>query len=148
MYNKHFLFTFIALCTSMVTLAQFQFKAEVSSQSMGINQRLEVRFTMNDDADDFKRPAFEGFDIVGGPMQSVSHSWVNGRSSMEKSFSFFIQPKRKGAITIGPASVVHEGKLYKSNSITVKVGDAVQEEPRQPQRRRDPFGFFDDEDDF
>ena len=148
MYNKHFLFTFIALCTSMVTLAQFQFKAEVSSQSMGINQRLEVRFTMNDDADDFKRPVFEGFDIVGGPMQSVSHSWVNGRSSMEKSFSFFIQPKRKGAITIGPASVVHEGKLYKSNSITVKVGDAVQEEPRQPQRRRDPFGFFDDEDDF
>ena len=77
MYNKHFIFTFIALCTSMATLAQFQFKAEVSSQTIGINQPLEIRFSMNDDADDFKRPTFDNFDIVGGPMQSVNRSWVN-----------------------------------------------------------------------
>lgn len=128
----------------MATLAQFQFRAEVSSQTIGINQPLEIRFSMNDDADDFKRPTFDNFDIVGGPMQSVNRSWVNGKSSMEKSFSFFILPKKKGNITIGSASVVYEGKLYKSQPITIKVGEAVQEQPRQQQRRRDPFAVFDE----
>lgn len=150
MYSKHFIFTFIALCTSMATLAQFQLKAEVSSQSIGINQRIEVRFSMNDDGDDFKRPQFENFDIVGGPMQSFNRSWVNGKTSMEKSFSFFLQPKKKGNLVIGSASVVFEGKLYKSQPVTIKVGDAVKEEPRQQPRNRDPFAAFfgDDEDDY
>lgn len=150
MYSKHFIFTFIALCTSVAALAQFQLKAEVSSQSIGINQRIEVRFTMNDDGDDFRRPQFENFDIVGGPMQSLNRSWVNGKTSMEKSFSFFVQPKKKGNLVIGSASVIFEGKLYKSQPITIRVGDAVKEEPRQPPRNRDPFAAFfgDDEDDY
>lgn len=126
----------------MATLAQFQLKAEVSSQTIGINQPIEVRFSMNDDADDFRRPTFDNFDIVGGPMQSVNHSWVNGKSSMQKSFSFFILPKKKGNLTIGSASVVYEGKLYKSQPIAIKVGDAVKEEPRQQRRNRDPFAAF------
>ena len=150
MYSKHFIFTFIALCTSMAAMAQFQLKAEVSSQSIGINQRIEVRFSMNDDGDDFKRPQFENFDIVGGPMQSFNRSWINGKTSMEKSFSFFLQPKKKGNLVIGSASVVFEGKLYKSQPVTIKVGDAVKEEPRQQPRNRDPFAAFfgDDEDDY
>lgn len=150
MYSKHFIFTFIALCTGMAALAQFQLKAEVSSQSIGINQRIEVRFTMNDDGDDFRRPQFENFDVVGGPMQSLNRSWVNGKTSMEKSFSFFLQPKKKGNLVIGSASVVFEGKLYKSQPITIRVGDAVKEEPRQQPRNRDPLAAFfgDDEEDY
>lgn len=144
MYAKHFIYTFLALFTSIATWAQFQLKTQVSSQSIGINQVLEVRFTMTDDGDDFKRPSFEGFEVVGGPMQSVSHSWVNGRTSMEKSFSFFVQPKKKGNLVIGSASATFEGKQYKSQPVTVKVGDAVQEQPRPQQRRRDPFAIFDE----
>lgn len=144
MYAKHFTYTFLALFTSIATWAQFQLKTQVSSQSIGINQVLEVRFTMTDDGDDFKRPSFDGFEIVGGPMQSVNHSWINGKSSMEKSFSFFVQPKKKGNLVIGAASAVFEGKLYKSQQVTIKVGDAVQEQPRQQQRRRDPFAIFDE----
>ncbi|UUV22474.1 BatD family protein [Paenimyroides aestuarii] len=144
MYAKHFLYTFLALFTSIATWAQFQLKTQVSSQSIGINQVIEVRFVMNGDADDFKRPSFENFDVVGGPMQSVSHTWVNGKSSMEKSFSFYVQPQKKGTLTIGAASIVFEGKLYKSQPVTIKVGDAVQEQPRQQQRRRDPFAMFDE----
>lgn len=144
MYAKNFIYTCLALFTSIATWAQFQVKTQVSSQSIGINQVLEVRFTMTDDGDDFKRPSFDGFEVVGGPMQSVSHSWVNGKTSMEKSFSFFVQPKKKGTLTIGAASAVFEGKLYKSQQVTIQVGDAVQEQPRQQQRRRDPFAVFDE----
>jgi len=141
MYAKHFIYTFLALFTSIATWAQFQLKTQVSSQSIGINQVLEVRFTMTDDGDDFKRPSFDGFEVVGGPMQSVSHSWVNGKTSMEKSFSYLVQPKKKGNLVIGSASVVFDGKQYKSQQVTIKVGDAVQEQPRQ-QNRNDPFAMI------
>lgn len=144
MQLKHFTYTILALLTSMATWAQFQLKTQVSSQSIGINQVIEVRFVMTGDGDDFKRPSFENFDVVGGPMQSVNHSWVNGKTSMEKSFSFFVQPQKKGTLTIGSASVVFEGKVYKSQTVTIEVGDAVQEQPRQQQRRRDPFAIFDE----
>ena len=144
MYAKHFIYTFLALFTSIATWAQFQLKTQVSSQSIGINQVLEVRFTMNDDGDDFKRPSFENFDILGGPNPSIRYVSINGRNSMEKSFSFFVQPKKKGNLVIGSASATFEGKLYKSQQVTIHVGDAVQEQPRQQQRRRDPFAIFDE----
>jgi len=149
MYAKHFIYTFLALFTSIATWAQFQIRTQVSSQSIGINQVIEVRFVMNDDGDDFKRPSFENFDILGGPNPSISYVSVNGRNSMEKSFSFFVQPKKKGNLIIGSASVVFEGKQYKSQQVTIHVGDAVQEQPRPQQRRRDPFAaFFEEEEDF
>lgn len=149
MFNKHFIFTIIALCTSLLSLAQFQFKAEVSGQNMGINQVIEVRFSMNGDGDNFKRPTFDNFTILGGPNPSVSYVSVNGKNSMTKSFSFFIQPKKKGTLFIGAATIEFEDKVYKTQPITIKVGDAVQEQPRQQQRNRDPFAaFFEEEEDY
>lgn len=144
MHTRNIFYTLFALLTSIATWAQFQLKTQVSSQSIGVNQVIEVRFVMSGDGDDFKRPSFDNFEVVGGPMQSVSHSWVNGKTSMEKSFSFYVQPKRKGKLSIEAASVVYEGKLYKSQPVTIEVGDAVAEQPRQQQRRRDPFAVFDE----
>lgn len=144
MINKQFIYTLCALFTSIFTWAQLQFYTQVSDQSIGINQVIEVRFTMNEDGDDFTRPSFQDFNILGGPMQSVNHNWVNGQTSMEKSFSYFIQPKKKGTLTIGSAYITFEGKLYKTKPLSINVGDAVQEQPRQQQRRRDPFAIFDE----
>lgn len=138
MFVKHFLYTFLALCTSAVSLAQFQFRTEVSRQSIGINERIEVKFTMNEKGSNFKFPSFQNFDVVAGPMQSQNYMWVNGESRNEFSFSFVVQPQKKGDLTIGPASVEYQGKVYKTQPVTIKVGDAVQEDPRQ-QRRNDPF---------
>lgn len=144
MINKQFIYTLCALFTSIFTWAQLQFYTQVSDQSIGINQVIEVRFTMNEDGDDFKRPSFENFEILGGPMQSVNHNWINGNTSMEKSFSFYIQPKKKGTLTIGSAYITFDDKLYKTKPLTIKVGDAVQEQPRQQPHRRDPFAIFDE----
>jgi len=142
MQMKHFIYTFLALFTSMVSWAQFEFVAQVSRQSIGINQRIEVRFTMTERVESFKRPSFEGFDIVGGPMQSENYIWVNGKSRNEYSYSFFLQPQKKGTLVIDPASVTYNEKQYKTEPITIEVGEAVQEQQRHQQRRRDPFAQF------
>lgn len=142
MQTKHFIYTLLALFTSVATWAQFEFVAQVSRQSIGVNQRIEVRFTTTERVDSFKRPSFEGFNVVGGPMQSENYIWVNGQSRNEYSYSFFLEPQKKGTLIIGPAVAEYDGKQYQTESIAIEVGEAVQEQQRQQQRRRDPFARF------
>ncbi len=111
--------------------AQVQFEAKVSKNSLGLNERLRIDFMMNDDGDNFSPPPFEGFRIVGGPSQQVSQSWINGRSSFNKSYSYFLLPTQKGVLTIKQASVEINGQIYKTNPIKITVTNAV-EQPRDP----------------
>ena len=39
---------------------------------------------MNKDGDNFTPPDFSGFEVVGGPNQSISNSWINGVRSFSK----------------------------------------------------------------
>jgi len=112
-------------------LAQVQFEAKVSKNTLGLNERLRIDFTMNADGDNFTPPSFEGFRIVGGPSQQVSQSWINGRSSFNKSYSYFLLPTQKGALTIKQASVEINGQIYKTNPIKINVTAAVPQ-PRDP----------------
>jgi hypothetical protein len=73
----------------------------------------------------------KGFRIVGGPSQQVSQSWINGRSSFNKSYSYFLLPTQKGTLTIRQATVEINGQIYKTNPIKINVTAAV-EQPRDP----------------
>ena len=54
---------FLLLLSFQGLLAQVQFEAKVSKQTLGLNERLRIDFTMNDDGDNFTPPNFEGFKI-------------------------------------------------------------------------------------
>lgn len=123
---------FILVLLSFKISAQVQFVASVSKNSLGINERLRIDFSMNDDGDNFSPPAFEGFRIVGGPNQSVSYQWVNGRKSFEKTYSYFLQPLKKGTFVIKQAAIEINGQVYKTAPVKITVGNAVAEE-------RDPY---------
>lgn len=130
-------YIFLLLLSFQGLLAQVQFDASVSKTSLGINERLRVDFTMNEDGDNFSPPAFEGFRVVGGPNQAVSYSWMNGKKSFNKSFSYFLMPLKKGTLVIKQASIEIEGKIYKTAPIKVTITNAVQEEvnPYNPQQK-------------
>lgn len=127
---------FILLLFCMKLTAQIQFVASVSKNNLGINERLRIDFTSNYEGDNFTPPSFEGFRIVGGPNQSVSNVWVNGRRSFELTYSYFLQPSKKGTYVIKGASIEIDGRIVKSNSVKITVGNAVPEE-RDPY---DPYG--------
>ncbi len=93
------LFTFQGL------LAQVQFEARVSKNTLGLNERLRVDFIMNVDGDNFDQPSFDGFKLVAGPSQQISQSWVNGRSSFQKIYSYILQPAQKGSVIIKQAAI-------------------------------------------
>jgi hypothetical protein len=114
-------------------LAQVQFEAKVSKNSLGVNERLRIEFTMNADGDNFVPPAFEssGFRIVGGPSQSVSQSWINGKSSFNKSYIYILLPTQKGQLIIKQASIEVNGQIYKTTPVRINVTNAV-ELPKDP----------------
>ena len=124
------LFFFIA---SNSLLAQVQFEAKVSKNSLGVNERLRIEFTMNADGDNFQPPNFEasGFRVVGGPSQSVSQSWINGRSTFNKSYIYILLPTQKGTLTIKQASIEINGQVYKTSPLKINVTNAV-EIPKDP----------------
>ncbi|WP_064965991.1 BatD family protein [Tenacibaculum ovolyticum] len=107
-------------------------KASVSKNKLGVNQRLRIEFsTNNQSADNFKRPNFTNFRIVSGPSQSVSQSWINGKVSFSKSYTYIIQPKRKGEFNIPAATIDIDGEKVLSNTIKVIVLSAV-DIPKNP----------------
>ena len=108
--------------------AQVQFEAKVSKNALGLNERLRVDFTMNADGDNFVAPNFEasGFRVIGGPSQSVSQSWINGKSSFNKSYIYILLPTQKGVLTLKQASIEINGQLYKTSPIKINVTNAVQ----------------------
>lgn len=123
----------IALFVTNLLLAQVKFDANVSKTTLGLNERLRIEFSMNDDGDNFVPPNFEacGFRVVGGPSQSISQSWINGRSSFQKSYTYILLPIQKGSLTIKQASIEINGQIYKTSPVKINVTNAV-ELPKDP----------------
>lgn len=127
---KKFIIAIVLIaCNSL--LAQVQFEAKVSKTTLGLNERLRIDFVMNMDGDNFNQPSFEGFRIIAGPSQQVSQSWINGKSSFEKTYSYYLLPQQKGNLTIKQATIEYNGQIYKTNPIKINVTSAV-EQPKDP----------------
>jgi len=127
---KKFIIAIVLIaCNSL--LAQVQFEAKVSKTTLGLNERLRIDFVMNIDGDNFNQPSFEGFKIIAGPSQQVSQSWVNGKSSFEKIYSYYLLPTQKGNLVIRQASIEYNGQIYKTSPIKINVTSAV-EQPKDP----------------
>ena len=122
---KNISFLIIFLITSSIS-AQVTFQTKVSKKKLGLNERLRVDFEMNKDGDNFNPPSFENFRIVGGPSTSVSNSWINGKRSFSKTYSYFLTPKRLGKFKINPATIEIDGEIYKSQVVQILVTKAVQ----------------------
>jgi len=126
---KKYIFLLLLLCQNL--LAQVQFEAKVSKTTLGINERLRIDFSMNDDGDNFIPPNFEGFKVIAGPSQQVSQSWINGRTSFNKTYSYYLLPTQKGTQIIKQAAIEIKGQTYKTSPIKIIVTAAV-ELPKDP----------------
>lgn len=122
---KYFIYMFLFMLSCSAVQAQVRFDAKVSKKRLGINERLRVDFEMNQDGDNFNPPDFKGFRVVGGPNQSVSNSWMNGKRSYAKTYSYFLSPQTRGKLKIGQASIEVKGEIYKTLPINVEITSAV-----------------------
>jgi len=126
------------------------FSADASSNKVGLQDRLQVNYSIKNvsGVDNFERPAFSGFRILGGPIQSFRN--INGRSSM--SVSYVLQPLRKGIHIIPAATAIINGKPYTSNTLRIEVVEGTLSQQNAPRRRQptadDFFGDNSNDDPF
>ena len=119
------------LLVSSLTFAQVKFEAKVSKKTLGVNERLRIDFEMNKDGDNFVPPSFKDFVVVGGPNTSLMNSYVNGKKTYQKTYSYFLAPKKRGKFTIKQATIEIDGEIYKTFPVTISVTAAV-DKPNGP----------------
>ncbi len=132
---KQKIYYILILCAlmSVSTYAQTpKLVASVSKNKLGLNQRVKIQFTINKQgADNFQAPNFKNFQIVSGPSQSISQSWVNGSASFSQSYNYIIKPLKKGEFLIPAASIKLNNKILTSKPVKVIVLDPV-DIPKDP----------------
>ncbi len=124
-------FIYLLIFSFNLLSGQVSFRAKVSKKTLGINERLQIDFLMNEDGDNFTPPSFENFKVVGGPSQSISNSWINGERTYSKTYTYFLAPKKRGSTNIGQASIEVKGVIYKTSPIEINVTAAV-DVPKDP----------------
>ena len=115
----------VCIFFSCLLSAQVNFRATLSKNSLGINERVRIDFIMDKDGDNFIPPEFENFRVVG-PSQSIQNFNVNGKRSYTKTYTYFLSPIEKGNFKIGQASVEVDGEIYKTLILNVEVTSAVE----------------------
>ena len=109
--------------STQILLAQgVKFEASVDTRKIIQNSTITASFTIyNGDDRNFSPPDFKGFKVVGGPNQSTQMSFVNGRSTKQKAYSYVLMASQPGKYAIGPASVISGNKKYTTQPITIEV---------------------------
>lgn len=90
-----------------------------------LGKQFRLMYTVNAKASDFSAQAVDGIVVLAGPStsQSSNVSIVNGTVSQvfELRYTYVVQATKEGLITIPPAELKVDKKIYKSNSIKIEV---------------------------
>ena len=128
--KKLLLIIFTIIFSLQIQAQKVSFKAK-SKKHVSIGQVFQITYTLNNAEDSkFVEPDFYGFEVGGYSNYSSfqqSTSYVNGKRVTEtvQSVNWIITlvAKSNGTYTIKPAeAIAKNGKKYKSNSLTIKVG--------------------------
>ena len=96
-------------------------------------------------------PKFENLSVVG-TSQSSSFSFINGQTSVSKSFLYTLRPEKTGQAHIGQATININGQNYTTEPIDIKVtkaeGKKTQPGPQAGARSRFPNAWNDFDDFF
>ncbi len=132
MFRKNTILIVLLIVSQQLLAQDLSFKTTVSKNRLGLNERLRITFSVNKQgADDFTPPNFKNFKVLAGPMQSTNFSYVNGKQSFEQSYTYTIQPIKKGIFKIPSASIKLDGNIIKTNTVKITVTGAV-EIPKDP----------------
>ena len=115
---------------------QADFTVTLSADTIGLNNRLEVTFTLkNAQGKNFEAPVFEGFRLLGGPNTSSQFSMINGEVTRSISYTYVLEPREPGQFYIQPASIVAEGKVLETSlkEVWVFAGEGETAPPPPPQ---------------
>jgi hypothetical protein len=114
----HFVFVFFA---QLVCAQETVLTATTSRTQVGVGEQFQISYSLNGNGGNFRSPEMRDFVVLSGPNQSTSMSYVNGNMSQSLSFSYIITAQREGKFSIGPATIVVNGKTISSKALVIEV---------------------------
>jgi len=132
----------ILLMLPLALAAQYSFTASVSKKEVSVNESFNLVFTIEGDANNFKEPynLYDDF-RVSGPSTSSQRSFINGKSSSSKSWSYTLKANAKGTFVIAEATASLNGKVIRTAPITIKVVPASERkhEKNSPEAKAETY---------
>lgn len=102
--------------------AQVSFEAQVESPEVVQGSRFEVSFVLkNAQGQRFKAPNFGRLQPSGGVSEIFGSRIDNGRVSTQHIWRILLEAPQTGDFSIGPASVITDGKTLTSKPLSIRV---------------------------
>ena len=144
---RKFLLNIVILLVSLASFADGVTFTGKAPSVVGVGQRMQVQYTLNEKPSSIQLGNIPGFKCVGGPSQSSSSSVsiVNGSmtSTNTYTYTYTLEAVSEGSYTLEGAIAVVKGTKYTSNAISVTVQkEAVQQQQQRQSSYYDPFEEF------
>jgi len=135
--NKYLLGIILLLFVFELKAQKVQFNVNAPDK-VELSTQFRLTYSINQDAD-FKGPNFTNFKLLGGPSTSSSTSMqiVNGRTSSttKKSYTYYVKAIKLGKIQLPTATIVVNGKTYKSPPRSIEVVKNVGSSANNPSKK-------------
>jgi hypothetical protein len=103
-----------------------KFTATADRTSVGMGGQVVVDFQLEgtQSGSNFTPPDLRDFVVLSGPNQSTNLQMINGAVSASITWSYVLQPRREGDLSVGAATVESKGNRYSTSALTIRVGKA------------------------
>lgn len=130
--------------------AEGALRSEVDARKVGLEDEVQLTITAEGTGslpDEVALPALTNLRLAGGPAVATQVSFVNGRMSQSRSWTYLLRPEAVGPAEVGPVTARFGAAEETAPAIPIEVV-AGSVKPRAPARRpldpfeEDPFDSF------
>jgi len=144
MLPNRFYFVFLFLSSILSWGQDLSFDAKASKTEVSVNERFSVQFVLTYGQNNvkidkpLKLPDYDGLHQLGESTQSQMKI-VNGAVYNQSGIEVILVADREGDYTIGSATIVLNGKRYKTDPIKISVKKGLKPKSRPGQRLQGAF---------
>lgn len=108
-------------------MAQAKFIATISPAIIGKNETAEFKLLVENaqQSATINAPVLKGFIVISGPYEESGMEEINGNIRKYIGYSYTLKPTAKGNFTIASTTAKVDGKILKSNPVSIKVTNAT-----------------------
>ncbi len=135
--------------SALAAAASTVLRADVSARQIGLEDQVTLQITLEgtsiDLQEELELPPLTNLSVVAGPSLSTQISFVNGRMSQCRTYTYLLRPTAVGTATVGAVRAVLADGVHTTEPITIQVHEG-RLLPRQ--RPPSPFDLAEEEDPF
>jgi len=108
-------------------MAQAKFIATISPAIIGKDETAEFKLLVENaqQGATINAPVLKGFIVISGPYQERGTEEINGNIRSYVGYTYILKPTGKGNFTIAGTTAKVDGKILKSNPVSIKVTNAT-----------------------